>query len=197
MALGKSLVFRLIFKQRRQAMRAGGIARCCCEWPYRASQACSCCRTASAYMARAAAPRQSGRIRETARALPSSFSVSQKRSRRPLAVVQRAAEKTYACLRSCAALRQPGDGLVHHGLIDAGGHVLLARALIEQRLNIALGENAAARGDGVDARVLKAQQRPFLPRVIFSSAAIWSINAPVPPAQLPFMRSSSPPGQKR
>ena len=29
-----------------------------------------------------------------------------------------------------------------------------------------------------------------------SSDAIWSINAPVPPAQLPFMRWSSPPVKK-
>ena len=33
--------------------------------------------------------------------------------------------------------------------------------------------------------------------VILSSVAIWSMNAPVPPAQLPFMRTSVPPVRKR
>ena len=32
--------------------------------------------------------------------------------------------------------------------------------------------------------------------VMLSSVAIWSINAPVPPAQLPFIRSSIPPLKK-
>ena len=32
--------------------------------------------------------------------------------------------------------------------------------------------------------------------VTFNSVAIWSMKAPVPPAQLPFMRSSSPPLKK-
>ena len=32
--------------------------------------------------------------------------------------------------------------------------------------------------------------------VIFSSTAIWSMNAPVPPAQEPFIRSSVPPRKK-
>ena len=34
------------------------------------------------------------------------------------------------------------------------------------------------------------------PTLTFSSEAIWSIKAPVPPAQLPFMRWSSPPVKK-
>ena len=63
---------------------------------------------------------------------------------------QRAAEKQHIAL-DLAALRQTGNGLVDDGLKDGGGYVLLARALVEQRLNIRLGEYAAAGRDGVDA----------------------------------------------
>ena len=55
------------------------------------------------------------------------------------------------------ALGEAGHGLVHHGLEDGGGHVLLASALVEDGLDVALGEHAAAGGDGVDLLVLQAQ----------------------------------------
>lgn len=48
-----------------------------------------------------------------------------------------------------ATLCQTGDGLVDHGLIDAGGDILGAGTLIDQRLHIAFGEHAAAAGDGI------------------------------------------------
>jgi len=47
------------------------------------------------------------------------------------------------------ALGQPGNGLVHHRLIDAGGNILRLGALVDEGLHIALGEHAAAGGDGV------------------------------------------------
>ena len=47
------------------------------------------------------------------------------------------------------SLRQTGDGLVHDRLIDARRYVLGARALVYQRLDIALGEDAAAGRYGV------------------------------------------------
>ena len=47
------------------------------------------------------------------------------------------------------ALGQAGDGLVHHRLIDAGGDVLRLGSLVDQGLDVALGEHAAAGGDGV------------------------------------------------
>ena len=50
-----------------------------------------------------------------------------------------------------AALCQTGDGLVDYGLIDAGCDVLRAGALIDEGLDVALGENAAAGSDGVGA----------------------------------------------
>ena len=54
-----------------------------------------------------------------------------------------------------ASLRQTGDGLVDHGLVDAGGDVLGAGTLIDQRLHIALGKHTAAGRDSVGAlRVL-------------------------------------------
>ncbi len=67
-----------------------------------------------------------------------------------LTVVQRAAEEEHL-LFDRAPLNQAGDGLIDHGLIDAGRHVRFERALIEQRLYVGLGEHAAARGDGIDA----------------------------------------------
>ena len=47
------------------------------------------------------------------------------------------------------ALGQPGNGLVHHRLIDAGGNILRLGALVDEGLHIALGEHTAAGGDGV------------------------------------------------
>ena len=56
--------------------------------------------------------------------------------------------------RNLAALRKTRDRLVHDGVQDARGNVLLERALIQKRLDVALCENAAARGDRVDLLVL-------------------------------------------
>ena len=63
---------------------------------------------------------------------------------------QRAAEEQHIAL-DLTALCQTRDGLVDDGLKDGGGYVLLARALVEQRLDVRLGEHAAAGSDGVDA----------------------------------------------
>ena len=73
----------------------------------------------------------------------------------PLAIVQRPAEEHDLAL-DLPALGQARDGLVHHRLVDAGRHVRLARALVQQRLDVALGEHAAAGGDRVEALVRKA-----------------------------------------
>ena len=48
-----------------------------------------------------------------------------------------------------ASLCQTGDGLVDHGLVDAGRDVLGLCALIDEGLHVALGENAAAGCNGV------------------------------------------------
>ena len=48
-----------------------------------------------------------------------------------------------------AALRKPGNRLVGDGLVDRGGDIARPRALIDQRLHIALGKDAAARCDGI------------------------------------------------
>ena len=59
-------------------------------------------------------------------------------------------------------LRQPGDGLAGNSGINAGGNVFLGGTLIQQWLDVGLGEYAAPRGDGVDARVAQAQLVHFL-----------------------------------
>ena len=59
-----------------------------------------------------------------------------------------AAQIEHAAL-DASALGQAGDGLVHHRAEDAGRHVAHGRALVEQGLDVAFGEHAAAAGDGV------------------------------------------------
>ena len=64
-------------------------------------------------------------------------------------ILQRAAQEGNVAADGTAA-RQARDGLGHDGLEDGGGHVLGAGALVEQRLHVGLGKNAAAAGDGID-----------------------------------------------
>ena len=52
------------------------------------------------------------------------------------------------------AARQARDGLGHDGLEDGGGHVLGAGALVEQRLHVGLGKNAAAGRDGIKGMII-------------------------------------------
>ena len=66
-------------------------------------------------------------------------------------VLQGTAEKRHVALDGVTA-GQARDGLRDHGLEDGGGHVLGAGALVEQRLDVGLGKDAAAAGDGVDLR---------------------------------------------
>ena len=64
-------------------------------------------------------------------------------------VLQRAAQEGDVAADGTAA-RQARDGLCHDGLEDGGSHVLGAGALVEQRLHVSLGKDAAAAGDGID-----------------------------------------------
>ena len=64
-------------------------------------------------------------------------------------VLQRAAQEGDVAADGAAA-RQTRDGLGHDGLEDGGSHVLGAGALVEQRLNVGLGKDTAAAGDGID-----------------------------------------------
>ena len=64
-------------------------------------------------------------------------------------VLQRAAQEGDVAADGTAA-SQARDGLGHDSLKDGGGHVLGAGALVEQRLDVGLGKNAAATGDGID-----------------------------------------------
>ena len=47
------------------------------------------------------------------------------------------------------------NGLVDDRLEDRGGEVGLRRALVDEGLNVRLGEHAAARGDGVDLLIVR------------------------------------------
>ena len=64
-------------------------------------------------------------------------------------VLQRAAQEGDVAADGTAA-RQARDGLGHDGLEDGGSHVFGAGALVEQRLHVGLGKDAAAAGDGID-----------------------------------------------
>ena len=63
-------------------------------------------------------------------------------------VLQRAAEEGHVAADGAAA-RQAADGLRHHRLEDGRGDVLLARALVDERLHVGLREHAATAGDGI------------------------------------------------
>ena len=75
--------------------------------------------------------------------------------------VEGAAQKDDLALQ-LPALGQPGHRLVHHGLEDGRGHVLLPPALVQDGLDVALGEHAAAGGDGINFLVLQGQGVQFL-----------------------------------
>ena len=55
-------------------------------------------------------------------------------------------------------LGQAADGLVDHGIKNAGRNVALFRALVEQGLNIALGKHAAAGSDRINPLMLLGQR---------------------------------------
>ena len=64
-------------------------------------------------------------------------------------ILQRAAQEGNVAADGAAA-RQARDGLGHDGLEDGGGHVFGTGTLVEQRLDVGLGKDAAAAGDGID-----------------------------------------------
>ena len=63
--------------------------------------------------------------------------------------MQRTAQEGYVPADGLA-LRQAGDGLNNHGLKDGRSQILLARTIVDERLNVGLGEHAAARGNGIE-----------------------------------------------
>ena len=67
-------------------------------------------------------------------------------------VLERAAKERHVAADGAAA-REARDGLGDHRLEDGGGDVLLARALVEQRLHVGLREHAAAACDRIDGGV--------------------------------------------
>ena len=91
------------------------------------------------------------------------------------------------------AAGQAADGLFHHGLEDGGRQILAGRAFVEQRHHVGLGEDAAAGRDGIDGGVARGQG---IAASVSSRLAIWSMKAPVPPAQASFMRRLSEPSEK-
>ena len=69
---------------------------------------------------------------------------------------QRAAEEK-DITSDLASLRQTTQSLVNNRLENGSRNIFLASTLVEQRLNIGLCENAAARSDGVNALCMQAE----------------------------------------
>ena len=101
---------------------------------------------------------------------------------------QRAAEEDDGAVNRASG-SQAGDGLRGHRGEDRRGQIGLGGAVVDQRLQVGLREHAATRRDRVQGLVVlgvivEAEAS------VSSSVAIWSMNAPVPPAHEPFMRCS-------
>ena len=68
--------------------------------------------------------------------------------------MQRPAQKRHMAPDGLAA-GQAGNGLVHHRLEHRRGQIGLRRAVVDERLNIRLGEHAAPCGDGIDFPIVR------------------------------------------
>ena len=68
--------------------------------------------------------------------------------------VQRPAQKGHAAPDGLAA-GKARDGLVHHRLKDGGGQIGTGRALVDEGLDVGLGEHAAPGGDGIQLLVVR------------------------------------------
>ena len=66
--------------------------------------------------------------------------------------VQGASEE-HDCSADRAPARQAGDGLGGDGIEDGGGQVLVSGTLVDEGLDVGLGEDAAARGDRIELGV--------------------------------------------
>ena len=62
--------------------------------------------------------------------------------------MQRTSQKGHMAPNGLSA-GQSADGLVNHCLENRGGEILLGGPFVDERLNICLGKNTAAGGDGV------------------------------------------------
>lgn len=90
------------------------------------------------------------------------------------------------------AARQAGDRLIDDGLEHACRDVLFRRAVVDERLYVRLGENAAPRRDGVYGLMsLRVFVEPF--RVRAEQVRHLVDERAGAPAQVPFMRCSTPP----
>ena len=83
--------------------------------------------------------------REVERADESLFQFRQK--------VQRTAQKGHAASDRLAA-GQAGNGLIYDGLKNRGGQIRQGGAFVDQRLNVRLGKDAAAGGNGIDLLII-------------------------------------------
>ena len=152
MPLEEIAVFRMIGKQRRQTLEALGQRH-----PLRkpVDQLLQRHLLASGAHGRAAGGKEvavgrgdSGFLRQAQRADEGVAQLRQK--------MQRSAQKRHAPADGLAA-GQARNGLVHHGLEDAGRQVLTGRALVDKRLDVRLGEHAAARRNGINLVIARRQ----------------------------------------
>ena len=146
MASAEGVIFCAVRKQRRQTLELEGHLHAGAQF---CGKRCGVCRLGIARLEGSAHGGEEVGIlgvddilrRQVQRADEGLFELRQE--------VQRAAEKSDAAADGLAA-GKAGDGLVDDGLKNGGSQIGQRCALVDERLDVRLGEHAAARGDGIE-----------------------------------------------
>ena len=148
----EGVVFRLVRKQRRQALDLEGHGDALGQTVDQLPDG-PCRRASLRLQRRAHGGEQVGVVRihdvfrrQLQRADKGLFQLRQE--------VQRPAQKGHAAPDGFTA-GKAGDGLVHHRLKDRGGQIGTGSALVDERLDVGLGEHAAPGGDGVQLLIVR------------------------------------------
>ena len=140
-------IFTFVFKKRRQMLKA--VLRCCCLQLFwqrgkvhlvLGAEGCTHC-----YIKQAVFRANTFDIQNTVKGITQTAHKGERTAK----IQHIAADGT--------AFGKTGDGLACYSVKDAGCQIAFFRTLVEQRLDIALGENAAAAGDGVGVMCLLCQ----------------------------------------
>ena len=140
-------IFTFVFKKRRQMFKA--VLRCCCLQLFwqrgkvhlvLCTEGCTHC-----YIKQAVFRADAFDIQNTVKGITQTAHKGERTAK----IQHIAADWT--------AFGKTGDGLACYSVEDAGCQVAFFRTLVEQRLDIAFGENTAAAGDGVGVLCLLCQ----------------------------------------
>ena len=143
----KNSIFAFVFKQRRQMFKA--VLCCCCLQLFwqrgkvhlvLGTEGCTHC-----YIKQAVFRADTFDIQNTVKGIAQTAHKGERTAK----IQHIAADGT--------AFGKTGDGLACYSVEDAGCQVAFFRTLVEQRLDVGLGEHAAARGDGVDFGLVRGK----------------------------------------